>query len=209
MRIHRSAGMIASLAGVAIMAAFATSGCGNNSANGEVSAAASLASANGSTDLTGTWVYNEDLSDHPRRPDSSGRPDGWRRGDGRRERRPRHDSLHEGRHPRGPLTFVIEQTDSTVAITGPREHTRTLYTDGRVITRQRDDDSAGGQVSASWNTDGQLVVTRTGPKGGARTETFSLSANGQQLIIATFVDPAGDRGARDFRRVFDAAPAGN
>jgi len=213
--------------------AFSVVGCGGDASSDNSASIGKLASADGATDLSGTWVFNKDLSDHPRRPDSagrpdgwqrpdssrrpdgwqrpdsSGRPDGWRRGDGRRGRGPHADSSREGRRPRGPMTFVIEQTDSTVAITGPREHTRTLYTDGRVITRQRDDDKPGAQVMASWNTEGQLVVTRTGPKGGARIETFSLSADGQQLIIATHADPAGDREARDLRRVFDVATSGN
>ena len=105
------------------------------------------------------------------------------------------------------MIFVIEQTDSTVAITGPRERTRTLYTDGREITHERDDKVI--QVTASWNSEGQLVVVRTGPHGGTHTEMFSLAAEGQKLIVDTHIDPASDREPRDFRRVFDAAPSGN
>jgi len=193
----------------AILALGVFAGCGNNASGdnaatlGTVSA---LASTNGATDLSGTWILNKDLSDRPHRPDSTSRPEGWRH---HRGRGPHPDSLR-GEHPmRGPLTLAIVQTDSTVAITGPRGRTRTLYTDGRVMTPLYERAPEGVEIRASWNSEGQLVVEHKGPKGGTRTETFSLSADGEQLFIATHVDPAGDREARDFRRVFDAASSGD
>ena len=213
MKLTRTSIAASTLVIVSALSLCGMTGCGNNASGENASTIGTLASANGATDLSGTWVLNRDLSDHPRRPDSlsradsTGRPEGWRRHRGGRGPHP--DSLHDGRHMQGPMRFVIVQTDSTVEITGPRGRTRTLYTDGRVITHMRDDDSVGGQVSSSWNSDGQLVVEGTGPRGGTRTETFSLSADGLQLIIDTHVDPASDREPRDFRRVFDAVPSDN
>ena len=187
--------------------------CGNNASGENSGAVGTLASTNGATDLSGTWVLNKDLSDHPRRPDSlhrpdsMGNPDGWRRRGGRGGHGPHSDSMGGGWPMRGPMTLVIEQTDSTVAITGPRGRTRTLYTDGRVVTHTRGDDGPEVQVTSSWNDQGQLVVVKTGPRGGTHTETFSLSDNGQQLFIDTHVVPP-EREAFDFRRVFDAASSG-
>lgn len=211
--------------------AFGVAGCGGDASSDSSANISKLASADGATDLSGTWVLNKDLSDAPpHRPDSARgwhQPDGprpdsghsWRRHDGppdsarwarRRENFP--DSLRgqgPGRGPRGPMSMTIAQTDSTVEMTGPRGRTRTLYIDGRVMTPQNDRAPEGVEIRAIWNSEGQLVVTHTGPRGGTRIETFSLSADGEQLIIATHVDPAGDREARDFRRVFDAASASN
>lgn len=210
---------------------FGVAGCGGDASSDNSTNIGKLASADGATDLSGTWVLNKDLSDAPpRRPDSARgmqRPDGpppdsgrgWRRHGGgpdsarwARLRDSIPDSLRgqgPGRGPRGPMSMTIAQTDSTVEITGPRGRTRTLYTDGRVMTPQNDRAPEGVEIRAIWNSEGQLVVTHTGPKGGTRSETFSLSADGEQLIIATHVDPFGDREARDFHRVFDAASSSN
>jgi hypothetical protein len=114
-----------------------------------------------------------------------------------------------GRGRRGPMTMTISQTDSTVEITGPQGRTHTLFTDGRVMTPQNDRAPEGAEIRAIWDSEGQLVVNHSGPRGGTRIETFSLSADGKQLIIATHVDPAGEREEHDFRRVYDAAPASN
>lgn len=214
MKLKNTPIVLTAFAIVAALAIGGMTGCGNSASGENAAAVGTLASTGGSTDLSGTWVLNKDLSDHPRRPDSLRHPDstdrpmGWRRPGGRGGRGPHADSLQGGRHPRGPMTFVIVQTDSTVAITGPRDRTRTLYTDGRVITHERDDDKVV-QVTASWNSEGQLIVVRTGPHGGTHAETFSLAAEGQQLIVDTHIDPASDREPRDFRRVFDAAPPAN
>lgn len=210
---------------------FSMTGCGGDAASENSANIGKLASADGATDLTGTWVLNKDLSDPPpRRPDSARgmhHPDGpppdsgrgWRRHGGgpdsarwARMRDSIPDSLRgfgPGRGPRGPMSMTIAQTDSTVEITGPRGRTRILYTDGRVMTPQNDRAPEGAEIRAIWNSEAQLVVTHTGPRGGMRSETFSLSADGKQLIIATHVDPAGEREARDFRRVFDAASSSN
>lgn len=215
MRLTRKPVTAATLVIVAVLAIGGLIGCGNNASGESSTELGTLASADGASDLSGTWVLNKDLSDHPRRPDSLGRPDSTDRPDHWRRRRdrdghgPRPDSLRDGRHMRGPFKLVIEQTDSTVAISGPRGRTRLIYPDGRVVTHARDNDSVAVEVTATWNSEGHLVIVGTGPKGGTRTETFALSAAGDRLIIDTRVDPASDREPRDFRRVFDSAPSGN
>lgn len=233
MRNGKAIALSAALALTAGALLFGATGCGGDASSDNSTTAGKVAAADGTGDLTGTWVLNKDLSDKPQRPDSGrgfGRPDGpppdsgrgWRRhGAGpdsahwaqMRDSIP--DSLrgfgpgHGPRGMRGTMTMTIAQTDSTVDITGPRGRTRTLYTDGRVMTPQNDRAPEGVEIRAIWNSEGQLVVTHTGPRGGTRSETFSLSADGKQLIIAVHVDPAGDHEARDFRRVFDAASASN
>lgn len=233
MRSGKAIALSAALALTAGALLFGATGCGGDASSDNSATVGKLASADGAGDLTGTWVLNKDLSDKPQRPDSGhgfDRPDGpppdsgrgWRRHGGppdsarwARMRDSIPDSLrgfgpgHGPRGMRGPMTMTIAQTDSTVDITGPRGRTRTLYTDGRVMTPQHDRAPEGVEIRAIWNTEGQLVVTHVGPKGGTRTETFALSADGEQLIITTHVDPAGDRPERDFRRVFDAASASN
>ena len=231
MRNGKAIALSAALALTAGALLFGATGCGGDASSDNSTTAGKMASADGATDLTGTGVLNKDLSDPPpRRPDrargmhhpdgpppDSGR--GWRRHGGgpdsarwARMRDSIPDSLRgfgPGRGPRGPMSMTIAQTDSTVEITGPRGRTRILYTDGRVMTPQNDRAPEGVEIRAIWNSEGQLVVTHTGPRGGTRSETFSLSADGKQLIIAVHVDPAGDHEARDFRRVFDAASASN
>lgn len=219
------------LTGAALLLAAITlpvvvSGCGGNASSENSSDAgtmSALASANGSSDLSGTWTLNKDLSDNPpHRPDSGGH---WRGRGGHPDSAARTE--FRSRHPRreqpdslmgaGPMhgrmgqarTMTIAQTDSTVEMTGPRGHTRTLYTDGRVMTPDNDRAAEGIEIRASWNGDGNLVIEHKGPKGGTRTETYSLAADGKQLYVAIHVDPFGDREARDFRRVYDAAVFGS
>lgn len=229
MRNGKAIALSAALTLTAVALLFGATGCGGDASSDNSATAGKLASADGAGDLTGTWVLNKDLSDRPQLPDS-GRgfghhdgppPDsghGWRRHGGMpdsarwaRLRDSIPDSLRGPgpRGMRGPISMTIVQTDSTVDITGPRGRTRTLYTDGRVMTPQNDRAPEGVEIRAIWNAEGQLVVTHTGPLGGTRTETFALSADGKQLIITTHVDPAGDRPEHDFRRVFDAASASN
>jgi hypothetical protein len=202
---------VAGLTLSAILALGVFAGCGNNASGDDVETLGTVsapASTNGATDLSGTWAFNKELSDMPQRPDSARHWGGFR---GRGEHRECPDSMQGERPSRGQMggPITIAQTDSTVVITGPRRRSRTLYTDGRMMTPQSDRAPGGAELRASWNSEGHLVVEHKGPKGGTRTETFSLAAEGKQLVIATHLDPAGDREAKDFRRVFDAASSGN
>ncbi len=226
-----------SLAAVALL--FGLTGCGGNTSGENAATAGTVgawASANGSSDLSGTWTLNKDLSDPPpQRPDSAR---GWRgRGErpdsarfarfreggqcpdsarlaGFRARWENRDSTRGDRPMRGHMagpgaqTMTISQTDSTVEMSGPRGRTRVLYTDGRIMTPPNDRAPEGIEIRATWNAEGSLVIEHKGPKGGTRTETFSLSVDGKQLYVATHVDPFGDREAHDFRRVYDAASSG-
>jgi hypothetical protein len=202
---------VAGLTLSAILALGVFAGCGNNASGDDAAmlgTVSALASTNGAADLSGTWAFNKELSDMPQRPDSERHWGGFR---GRGDRRERPGGMQGERPSRGrtggPIT--IAQTDSTVVITGPRRRSRTLYTDGRTMPPQNDRAPGDAEIRAAWNSEGHLVVEHKGPKGGTRTETFSLAAEGKQLVIATHLDPAGDREAKDFCRVFDAASSGN
>lgn len=230
--------MIGTLSALTVLALAAVSGCGNNSSGESVNVAGRLASADGAGDLSGQWVLNKNESEFPFRngkgmrgdcPDStkwqmrrdrrqSGEcPDSarWGQGHGKGMRGDcpegmKGDRPMRGQHgARGPMTMTIAQTDSTVEITGMRGFTRLLYTDGRAIAPNHDRAPEGAEVRATWNAEGKLVVEHSGPRGGKRIETFSLSGDGKQLIVAVHHDPAGDREARDFRRVYDAAVSDN
>lgn len=216
-------------------------GCGGSSSDGQTSGRTTGAlAASTTTDLTGTWKLNRELSDPPPRrqwadslrhghhpyldslggdhhwppPDSMGGdhpwppPDSLRHGFGRHHRPPMGDSLRppmgDSLHMHGGFAMKITQTDSTVTMTGPFGREHTLYTDGRATTPQGPWGHDGATVSATWSAQSELVIVHTGPKGGTRTDTFSLTNNGSQLVITSSVKRPSDSETRSFRRVFDA-----
>ncbi|HWO58383.1 MAG TPA: hypothetical protein VNN55_12565 [bacterium] len=196
-------------------------GCGGSDPSAAPAGTAGAVSANaGGTDLSGGWTLNRDLSDAPPPPDSlrmrghSPRrgapgdplaPEDARRPRGMRGRQHGDNADFDGgrRGPRGPMTMTIAQTDSTVTITGPRGHARTLYTDGRAMTPDGPRATEGATVTATWNSDGALVITHTGPRGGRRTETFTISPDAQQLTIVSVMQRRDQTDGRTMKRVFD------
>ena len=150
--------------------------------------------------LSGTWNLNEEESDQRpvrRRRDRGGdsQSDGGRRGQRRR------GSGDGSGGPRGANTLVITQDASTVTF-GVGDRSRTLYTDGRVITREGERGSL--ELRAFWQDDA-LVVERTFDNGRQITQTYALSEDGQQLYVTIRIE--GDRLPQpvEFRRVYDAA----
>jgi len=215
-RFAKSATLLAIPAAILI----GLTGCGGSSndgqTNGQLSGA--LAATMATTDLTGTWKLNKDLSDPP--PDRQG-PDSLRHGRhrpgdqdqrfGRHGHRPPGDSLcppmSDSLRMHREFSITIAQTDSTVTMTGPFGRNHTLYTDGRAMAPDGPRAPEGATISATWNAQGELVVVHTGPRGGTRTDTFSLITNGTQLVIVSETTrPNGVE--RSFRRVFDAVSSG-
>lgn len=196
-------------------------GCGGSDPSTALAGSAgAVAATSGGTDLSGGWTLNRDSSDAPPPPDSlrmrghgprhgapgdSIAPQGERRPRGMRGRHQGDSADFAGgrRGPRGPMTMTIAQTDSTVTITGPRGHARTLYTDGRTMTPDGPRAPEGATVTAIWNTDGALVVTHAGPRGGRRTETFTISSDAQQLTIVSVMQHTDETATRTMKRVFD------
>ena len=147
--------------------------------------------------LSGTWNLNEEESDQRpvrRRRDGGGDS---QTGDGRRGQRRRGSG--DGGGPGGANTIVITQDASTVTF-GVEDRSRTLYTDGRVITREGERGSL--ELRAFWQGDA-LVVERTFDNGRQITQTYALSQDDQQLYVTIRVE--GDRQSVEFRRVYDAA----
>ncbi len=150
--------------------------------------------------FSGTWNLNEEESDQRpvrRRRGGGGdsQSDGGRRGQRRRGSGDGSGGL------RGANTFVITQDASTVTF-AVGDRSRTLYTDGRVITREGERGSL--EVRAFWQDDA-LVVERTFDNGRQITQTYALSEDGQQLYVTIRIE--GDQLPQpvEFRRVYDAA----
>ncbi len=156
----------------------------------------------GQPNLSGTWNLNEEASDQRpvrRRRDGGGGGDS-QSGGGRRGQRRRGSGDGSG-GLRGGNTLVITQDASTVTF-GAGDRSRTLYTDGRVITREGERGSL--ELRAFWQDDA-LVVERTFDNGRRITQTYALSEDGKQLYVTIRIE--GDRLSQpvEFRRVYDAA----
>lgn len=155
--------------------------------------------------LSGTWTLNVEASTLPRPADHPPQhaepprmrgpagPDGGPgiRGPGGRPGGP---GL-----PRGAGQLAIAQTDSTVTFRRGPHMALTLYTDGRIVTR--DHGPVGVELSARW--DGEvLVVTHRGPEGRGAVETYRIE--GEQLVqTVTLSLPEGEE--HGFRMVYDRA----
>jgi hypothetical protein len=162
--------------------------------------------------LSGSWKLDSSRSDDPRakmgnlpRPD--GVPGEGQRGPGgERGRAPGEPRGERGERPgrgmtRLPEAFVLVQTTGTVEL---RDSTG-LVMRRIVITGQGkaspQDQKGVEQAPGAWQ--GQdLVVETTNPRGGSVKQTYELADNGQTLKITTHLDPAGDRPAVDFTRVY-------
>ncbi|MGA2382728.1 MAG: hypothetical protein ABSG61_04760 [Gemmatimonadales bacterium] len=104
------------------------------------------------------------------------------------------------RQPPGRL--VIQQTDSTLAIS-PRDQTLyTLFFDGRDVTVS---DSSGHSWSVNGRWHGkQFEIRRTLRNGMTMTESYELKKKGQRLVIHVKLQrPSSDTQMPEFQRVYD------
>jgi len=157
-------------------------------------------------DITGTWVVNLEQSDKPgdlvERERPQGAPGDRQQGDGgeRRERM----QVGVAILLQNSVAFKVEETDSTLTLTGAEGITRTFYVDGQ--ERELRIEGLGNvQVKARWR--GEKLVIERNLQGGAKiTEEFELTADGRQLVVKMKIS-GGQRGL-EFRRVYDAADQG-
>jgi len=181
--------------------------------------------------FSGTWVYNPDDSDQPGRYGMTGGGGyggrggggggfggggrggfggggrggfggGGRGGAGREggsgEDRDAVDSLL--RRPPGRL--VIQQTDSTLAVSPRDAVTYTLFFDGRDVTVT---DSTGRSTSLNGRWHGkQFEVRRTLRNGATMTERYELKKSGQRLVVHVRLRrDDSDTAMPEFQRVYD------
>ena len=179
--------------------------------------------------FAGTWVYNPDDSDQPGRygmggggsmgggrggfggggrggfggggrggfgGGGAGRGGPGREGGG--EDRDAADSLL--RRPPGRL--VIQQTDSTLAISPRDALTYTLFFDGRDVTVT---DSIGRSTSLNGRWHGkQFQVRRTLRSGATLTEAYEIKKNGQRLVVHVRLQRTdAETALPEFQRVYD------
>ena len=157
-------------------------------------------------DITGTWVVNLEQSDKPgdlvERERPQGAPGGREQGGGgdRRERM----QIGVAILLQNSVAFKVEETDSTLTLTGAEGITRTFHVDGQ--ERERRIEGLGNvRVKARWK--GEKLVIERNLEGGAKiTEEFELAPDGRQLFVKMKI--SGGRRSLEFRRVYDAAGEG-
>lgn len=157
-------------------------------------------------DITGTWVINLEQSDQPGDQLARERPEGapgGRPGAASGERRER---MATGLAValQNSVAFRIEETDSTLTLTGAEGLERVFYPDGQ--DRQRRIEGLGYvRMKTRWKGD-KLVVERELEVGVKVTEEFEMAEDGRQLFVTMKIS-GGARGV-EFRRVYDAGDEG-
>jgi hypothetical protein len=157
-------------------------------------------------DITGTWVVNLELSDKPgdlvERERPQGAPGSREQGEGgeRRERM----QIGIAILLQNSVAFKVEETDSSLTLTGAEGITRTFLVDGQ--ERDRRIEGLGNvRVKARWRGD-KLVIERNLEGGAKITEEFELARDGGQLFVKMKI--SGGPRSLEFRRVYDAADPG-
>jgi hypothetical protein len=82
-------------------------------------------------------------------------------------------------------SLTIELKNPEIDVTDDEFHILTLYTDGRQLPKQADENHV--QVLAHWNG-GQLVSDEKSPLGGSMSRTFELSSGGRELDETLHID---------------------
>ncbi len=157
-------------------------------------------------DITGTWVVNLELSDKPGDVVERERPPGAPGGREQPSDDERRSRLQIGVALllQNSVAFRVEETDSTLTLTGAEGITRTFYVDGK--ERERRIEGLGNvRVKARWRGD-KLVIERNLEAGAKITEEFELSPDGHQLFVKMRIS-GGPQGL-EFRRVYDAGDPG-
>jgi hypothetical protein len=172
--------------------------------------------------LTGAWILNKDLSDHPQDRTSDGREDGARgrragggrgfgrggfgggagRGGGRSAPDPEQaarlrNAMRDLMNPSDRLTVV--QTDSLIIITGSDGRTTRRSPDGKKVK----DDSTRFEWKTRW--DGPKLVTEiTGLPSGKILETYAVDPEQRQLHLTLQLEDT--RRPATINRVYDFDP---
>ena len=176
-------------------------------------------------DLSGSWILNVEQSDNPeqmmreggmgggamggRRPGGGGaRPSGGRTGRGgmrggapsQADQQRMQQTMRMATQP--PRRIVIEQHDSTVTIRPARGRTELLLTNWRKVSQEIEN---GGQVDirARWRGR-ELHIEREVHLGGKVTQQYSLSSDGERLLVETQLEMGRGGQPRVFHYVYDA-----
>lgn len=187
-------------------------------ANGMPTSAAASQN-NETTDLTGLWTLNEDLSDDPanvmeamqaeRHGGSGGggfgghgpgMHGGGGRGGGRGGRDPEQMRAHMNAIIEPPGRLTITQTDSAIAFTDGDGRSQTLATTNK--KEQHPFENATVDVKTKWD-DWRLVKETSFDDGLKLTETYSLDPNAGQLHVLVKLEGSHMPRAVTLRRVYD------
>ncbi len=190
--------------GAALFLAVFLAGC-EDSQGGDALLASDL-EFSGQGDLSGLWVLNVEESDLPARRRRMQDDTRGETGEGQHGMR-RGDQNGEGPRQRRMTRGVLEisQTEDEITIGTPDGRSTMLYTDGRTTTKEL----RGGRevtIIANWNGD-ELVIERTMPNGAALTESYSVSADRQQLYVDMRIESDRLAEPQEFRRVYDTEAA--
>jgi len=175
-------------------------------------------------DLSGTWRFDPSRSDMPRwgdrggprgaRPDGPGMGgrrggdvDGVRRGeglDGGRRGGRDGDGGRRGRFGgRMPSLMEIHQDAGAVMLADSTgDPFVEIRYDGTAPESAPSPSEDGPRVVAGIWKGASLEVSRGGPGGMSITQSFSLADGGQTLVIHNHMPAAGERPAREFKRVY-------
>jgi hypothetical protein len=159
-----------------------------------------------STDLSGQWQLNHELSENPQdklpNMGGSGSHHGGGGGQGGGHHAGGAAPGGDQQHPEqalnlllnAPDRFLLTQDDQKVVITESDGHVRTLQTNNHKAKVD------GHDVQARW--DNNHLVTETGVGNAKVTETYERSPSAHQLIVTTTIDVSGEHVS--VRRVYDA-----
>ena len=191
--------------GFVFLTALAMYGC----SSGALGAGSAIAPAD--LDLSGSWILNETESDNPQQMMQQGGRGGGGMGGrgGRRGGAPSQvdqqrmmQTMRIATQP--PRRLVLDQQDSTVTLRNPNGRTLMLRTDWKKVGQEIEN---GGQVDirARWRG-GELQIERDVHLGGKITQKYSLSSDGDRLLVETRLEMGRASQPRVFRYVYDSVP---
>ena len=203
------------LAGFATCCVVLLSACGSSS--GEMSTIAPE-----DLNLSGTWVLNMELSDNPEQIAQQGGRRGGGMAGGRGGRSMggggRRGGMRGGAPSQAdqqrmmqttrmatqpPRRMIVEQNDSTVTIQRGNGQAHVLKTNWEKV-RQEMENGGHLDIRARWQGR-ELQVERDVHLGGKVTRVYSLSSDGERLIMETRLDMGGGRQPRVLHFVYDQA----
>jgi hypothetical protein len=103
-------------------------------------------------------------------------------------------------HPSESLSIDLKNPE--VDVTDDQFRKMTLYTDGRQLQKQTDENHQ--EMAAHWNGS-QLVSDEKSPLGGKMSRTFELSTDGRRFYETLHIDNGRSKTPMVIRYVYDAA----